>query len=299
MAFAAKQKTVIVNKKRVGKHRKHTQKELRHYWPYLPLVAIVAAGLLCNMLWPQGSGVLGSHSDLSSNSLLMATNADREDSDITDLALNVQLSQAAQSKAMDMVAGNYWSHNTPYGATPWSFIEKAGYSYSNAGENLAYGFADAPTVMNAWMHSPEHRKNLLDRGYTEVGFGVASSPNYVGHGAQTVVVAMYGHPATGAQAAVTPSQSTSGAEVKGASTVSQPIARVAVLGDNTSVYAPAVLLGVTALAVGAFILRHARLLHRSLVRGEVFVAQHWMLDVVLVALATIGFVLTRNSAFIL
>jgi uncharacterized protein YkwD len=189
MAFAVKQKTVTVNKKRVGKHRKHSQKDLHHY---------------CCMLWPQGAGVLGSHADLSSGALLSATNRDREQNNTADLTVNTELSQAAQSKALDMVAGNYWSHDTPDGATPWSFIEKSGYSYSKAGENLAYGFSDATTAMNAWMHSPEHRKNLLDPGYSEVGL-----------------------------------------------------------------------------------------------KGEVFIAHHWMLDIVLVVLATVGFVLTRNSAFIL
>jgi hypothetical protein len=299
MAFAVKQKTVTVNKKRVGKHRKHSQKDLHHYWPYMPLVAIVAAGLLCCMLWPQGAGVLGSHADLSSGALLSATNRDREQNNTADLTVNTELSQAAQSKALDMVAGNYWSHDTPDGATPWSFIEKSGYSYSKAGENLAYGFSDATTAMNAWMHSPEHRKNLLDPGYSEVGFGVASSPNYLGHGPDTIIVAMYGHTVTGTGTTVHIAGQSTGAEVKGASVVSRPVARVAVLGDNTPAYAPTFLMGITALAVALFIIRHGRLLHRSLVKGEVFIAHHWMLDIVLVVLATVGFVLTRNSAFIL
>jgi hypothetical protein len=92
-----------------------------------------------------------------------------------------------------MIARNYWSHNTPDGTEPWWFFTQAGYSYTNAGENLAYGFSDSASTVDAWMNSAGHRANILG-SYTEVGFGVASGANYQG-GENTVVVAHYATPA--------------------------------------------------------------------------------------------------------
>jgi uncharacterized protein YkwD len=37
------------------------------------------------------------------------------------------------------------------------------------GENVAMGFLSGTAVVNAWMNSPEHRKNLLSRHYTLIG----------------------------------------------------------------------------------------------------------------------------------
>lgn len=40
------------------------------------------------------------------------------------------------------------------------------------GENIAYGYPTAPTVMEAWMNSPGHRANILRPQFTHVGMGV-------------------------------------------------------------------------------------------------------------------------------
>jgi hypothetical protein len=93
-----------------------------------------------------------------------------------------------------MIVRNYWSHNTPEGNSPWTFITKAGYQYLKAGENLAYGFLTSAGVVTGWMNSTAHRANVLDATFKDVGFGIASGPNYQG-GENTVVVAMYGQAA--------------------------------------------------------------------------------------------------------
>ena len=40
-----------------------------------------------------------------------------------------------------------------------------------AGENVAYGYRDGPSVVMAWMASPGHRANILKRGYRLIGVG--------------------------------------------------------------------------------------------------------------------------------
>lgn len=132
-------------------------------------------------------------SGVSSGALLNLTNSYRASQGLGSLSINSQLSVAAQAKANDMVARDYWAHNSPVGRTPWSFIASTGYTFRAAGENLAYGYMDSSELINAWIASPEHRANLVGN-YTEVGFGIANASDYQGTGPQTIVVAEYGLP---------------------------------------------------------------------------------------------------------
>jgi uncharacterized protein YkwD len=52
-------------------------------------------------------------------------------------------------------------------------IQNAGYLFSSAGENVAYGFGDAAAVMSGWMNSEGHRQNILNPNYKEIGIGYA------------------------------------------------------------------------------------------------------------------------------
>jgi uncharacterized protein YkwD len=91
------------------------------------------------------------------------------------LELNAQLSEAATAKAEDMVSQKYWSHTTPSGKPPWSFIKATGYRYTVAGENLARNFSSSTALVNAWNHSPLHQKNLLTPQFCQVGYGQAQN----------------------------------------------------------------------------------------------------------------------------
>ena len=160
------------------------------------MLVIVIIGLVFSSYWqPRGRhGVLAYATDMSVSDLLSQTNQQRAANGVSNLSLNSELDQAAQTKANDMVARNYWSHNTPDGSPPWVFITNAGYQYKSAGENLAYGFLTSSETISGWMNSPEHKANLLNNGFSEVGFGFANSPNFNGSGQETVIVAMYASP---------------------------------------------------------------------------------------------------------
>lgn len=185
------------HKKRHGKHHRHTKRYVKVYAPYLPLVISIIASLLLSLLQPSaGKNTLAYATDMSIGGLLGSTNSQRVANGVGSLALNGQLNSAAQAKANDMIARNYWSHTTPDGQEPWVFIDNTGYQYTKAGENLAYGFANSSDAVTGWMNSPSHRANMLDGAFSEVGFGFANGSNYNGDGEQTVVVAMYGTPQT-------------------------------------------------------------------------------------------------------
>jgi hypothetical protein len=195
----------IHHRKRHGMHHKRGKDYDKHYWPYLPLLAIVGIGFGLNILWtPLASiakhDVLGYATNTSLTGLLDETNTQRIGNGAASLQLNSQLNQAAQAKANDMVAHNYWSHSSPDGKEPWWFISNTGYKYTTAGENLAYGFISSSATVTGWMNSPSHRANLLNNSFQEVGFGIANSPDYVSSGEQTVIVALYAKPVSAATA---------------------------------------------------------------------------------------------------
>lgn len=192
--------------------QKPSQQFLKVYLPYIPLFLLVFLGLTFGMGWKGTPGSLTSHSvlaystEMSTSELLAATNAQRaQNGSLVALKLNTKLASAAQTKANDMVARDYWSHNTPDGKEPWTFIDATGYEYLKAGENLAYGFDNSDDTVIGWMNSPSHRANILDTSYREVGFGFVNGASYVGSGQETIVVAMYGNPAEAPTTTVTTS----------------------------------------------------------------------------------------------
>lgn len=134
--------------------------------------------------------VLGTFADISTQQLLILTNQKRQENGLPALTINDNLSAAASNKASDMFGKNYWAHNAPDGTSPWVFIKGAGYNYIYAGENLARGFNNAPDVINAWMASPGHRKNMLSSNYQNVGFAVL--PGKLSGEDTVLVVEMFG-----------------------------------------------------------------------------------------------------------
>ncbi len=100
-------------------------------------------------------------------------NNDRHKASEFSLKENPLLVKAAELKAKDMATRGYFSHEGPNGETPWTWLDKVGYAYVYAGENLAVNFFDSADVHRAWMNSPAHRENLLDKKFTEIGVGMA------------------------------------------------------------------------------------------------------------------------------
>ncbi len=121
------------------------------------------------------------------------TNSDRISNNQSSLTVNPLLQEAAQEKANDMAQNSYFAHTSPSGLTPWYWFIKAGYGFSSAGENLAVNFSDSKDVMDAWMNSPEHRANILNGTFTEIGVATAVGTY---EGSQVVfVVQEFGTPA--------------------------------------------------------------------------------------------------------
>ncbi len=104
------------------------------------------------------------------NEIHQLVNAERAKAGAAPLTLHKNLELSAMDKCNDMIAKNYWSHNTPDGQKPWIFFYKyTGKEYTKLGENLAYGFRNSKDVVNGWMNSPTHKANML-YGFKYVGY---------------------------------------------------------------------------------------------------------------------------------
>lgn len=286
------------HRKRTAAHHKQSKRYIKSYWPYIPMFLMIAFGLLANSFM-SNHAVLGANSDFSHATLLEETNQERIGASQSKLTIDPKLTAAAQAKAEDMAARNYWAHNTPDGKAPWAFITAAGYSYEVAGENLAYGFNGAQEAIVGWMNSPTHRANILNADYQNVGFGIVSSPDYQGKGAQTIVVAEYGKPSTSVATirfnvdnppAVQTAESVIAVDREPAS---KSVSRVQLLYDGQPTWTTLAVTVLMSSAILVFITRHALYLRRLLIKGEVFVAHHPILDFGIVTVATVGFLLTR------
>lgn len=160
-------------------------------WGIVAVLAIV----FCLQFVPQTTEritVLGKVTDVTSQTLLDDANSERAKAGVAPLKIDERLGAAATSKARHMFNQQYWAHTAPDGTTPWDWLREASYRYSYAGENLAKGFRTSSALTAAWMNSPEHRDNMLNPNYEDVGFAVIEGQL---NGEETkLVVAMYGTP---------------------------------------------------------------------------------------------------------
>jgi hypothetical protein len=109
---------------------------------------------------------------ITSTELIEMANKDRIAQGLKPLTINQQLVAAAEKKATDMFNKDYFAHTSPTGITPWFWLNKVGYKYVTAGENLAKDFTESTYVHEAWMDSPSHRANILNKSYQDIGIAV-------------------------------------------------------------------------------------------------------------------------------
>lgn len=156
----------------------------------LIIVLFLGLQLTINQLTNNYPHILGYASQISPEEIIRLTNAQRTADGLPEVKLDAQLSAAAAQKAADMFARNYWAHVSPIGREPWYFITQAGYGFRYAGENLARDFSDAKSIVDAWVASPTHRKNLLNSHYQDIGIAVVDGT--LEGRETTLVVQMFG-----------------------------------------------------------------------------------------------------------
>lgn len=81
-----------------------------------------------------------------------------------------QLTQCAALRSVELL--KKYSHTRPDGTKCFTILKEHDMFYGLSGENIASGQKSSADVMNAWMHSPGHRANILTEDYTHIGVGV-------------------------------------------------------------------------------------------------------------------------------
>lgn len=296
----AKKTTKPHSVKRHAKHHKTSKHYLKVYWPYVPIFLIIAVGLFFGSPRENTTnGVLAYSTEISSKQLLASTNQKRSENSKSTLTINETLSAAAQAKANDMAMNNYWSHYTPSGEAPWIFIDKAGYSYMKAGENLAYGFATSKDTITGWMNSPTHKANMLDGAFTEVGFGFANAEDFNNSGQETIVVAMYGQPSgSGTQVAAANSSDAGFTSASGQEPGSQSVTLIQNLTSGNTPWITFAVGLVSGFLILFVFVKHGLAFKRVLVHGEQFILKHPVLDILFVGFIMVGYVLSQTNGFI-
>lgn len=99
------------------------------------------------------------------------TNVERRNNGLPALQADSSLSNVAREKSKDMRSNDYFSHTSPTYGSPFDMMRDYGVTYSTAGENIAQGQPTPEEVVNAWMNSEGHRKNILSADFTHLGVG--------------------------------------------------------------------------------------------------------------------------------
>jgi uncharacterized protein YkwD len=171
----------------------------------LPAFAATAALAAAPAAAPAATGCPGAHLKPTAahaaqvrTATLCLLNRERTRHGLPRLHQHRSLSHAATRYARLMVSKHFFDHVSPSGSTMAQRIKRTNYLRHtrgwSLGENLAWGTGSAATparIVNAWMHSAGHRRNILDRGFREIGIGIAlGAPN---GGAGATYVNEFGH----------------------------------------------------------------------------------------------------------
>jgi uncharacterized protein YkwD len=96
------------------------------------------------------------------------------------LQWNEKLAAVARAHSRDMIEQRYFDHVDRQGRTLAARINAAGIPWRGLGENIALN-GTVPGAEAAFMNEPRfqnnHRGNILNANYTEVGIGIVPGPN--------------------------------------------------------------------------------------------------------------------------
>jgi uncharacterized protein YkwD len=87
-----------------------------------------------------------------------------------------QLEKAAAKHSIDMNANNFFDNTGSDKSTPGDRIKNAGYIWTMYGENIGMGYTSEEEVINGWLTSGPHCKNLMNSAFTD--FALSRSGDY-------------------------------------------------------------------------------------------------------------------------
>jgi uncharacterized membrane protein required for colicin V production len=109
--------------------------------------------------------------------MLELLNEERTAAGVRALIWDDRLLPVARQHSEEMFRLKYFAHQSPVSGTPFDRIKAAGFTYSRAGENLAYA-QSVSVAHRGLMQSPGHRENILRPEFTHIAIGVVSAGPY-------------------------------------------------------------------------------------------------------------------------
>lgn len=109
-------------------------------------------------------------------------NKERAKEGLAPLTIQQDIVKAASVRAGEIQ--NSFSHTRPNGTSFTTALKEAGVSYRGAGENIAWGQKTPEEVVKAWMNSPSHRENIMNKNFTNMGVGYQTNNNGVAYWVQ-------------------------------------------------------------------------------------------------------------------
>lgn len=109
--------------------------------------------------------------------VLAGVNKARAGAGCAALTVNAKLETAARGHAKAMAEKNFFGHASKNGGKFSSRIKAQGYRYSKVAENIGAGQSSAAGILESWLGSAGHRKNILDCALTETGIAVVYQPD--------------------------------------------------------------------------------------------------------------------------
>ncbi|WP_228275638.1 CAP domain-containing protein [Gracilibacillus oryzae] len=127
---------------------------------------------------PNQDGNNGGQLDQIRQQVIDLTNKARQENGAGALQLDAELASVAQTKSEDMAQNNYFSHTSPTYGSPFDMMQTFGVEYTKASENIAAGQQSAEQVVQSWLNSEGHRRNMLDPAVTHIGVGYEANGDY-------------------------------------------------------------------------------------------------------------------------
>jgi uncharacterized protein YkwD len=90
---------------------------------------------------------------------------------VAPVTWNDLLEKSALLHSTDMNKNNYFSHTGLDGSSPGDRLTRVGYNWRAYGENIAKGYTSEQSVMNGWLQSEGHCKNIMSSHVKEMGVG--------------------------------------------------------------------------------------------------------------------------------
>lgn len=174
--------------------------------PLAATLAVMALAVMPSLAPAQGTGcsftrsaAAGAPEPTMRSALRCLVNVERARHGLRALHASSRLTAAADRHSADMVARGYFAHVTPEGASVADRVRQTGYLGGardwSLGEDIGWGTGSASTpasIFQAFMHSPPHRRVILDRGFRQIGIGVAPGVPVAGEGAGATFVLDFG-----------------------------------------------------------------------------------------------------------